>query len=100
MSDRGSNAAQAPFAELQQLVRHLGEELAMFRNRALSAEARVRTLAERVGADGVQATERLAELERENAELRQRLETAGDQARQMLDRLRFLRQQQQDGSEG
>ena len=100
MSDRAPNSPQAAFAELQLLVRHLGEELAMFRSRALSAEARVRTLVERVGIDGVQATERLAELERENEELRQRLAAAGEQARQMLDRLRFLRQQQQDGSEG
>jgi hypothetical protein len=87
------------FAELQQLVRYLGEELATFRSRALNAEARVRTLAERVGRDGVELTDRVAELERENDELRQRLATAGEQARQMLDRLRFLRQQQ-DGSEG
>ncbi len=99
MSHSGANSPQAAFEELQQLVRHLGEELATFRNRALSAEARVRTLAERVGADGVQLTERVANLERENVELRQRLAAAGEQARQMLDRLRFLRQQQQDGSE-
>ena len=99
MSDSASKSAVAAFAELQQLVRHLGEELATFRSRALSAEARVRTLAEQVGQNGVLATERVAELERENGELRQRLGAAGEQARQMLDRLRFLRQQQ-DGSEG
>ncbi len=99
MSDSGANSPQAAFEELQQLVRHLGEELATFRNRALSAEARVRALAERVGADGVHSTERVAELERENVELRQRLAAAGEQARRMLERLRFLRQQQQDGSE-
>ena len=100
MSDRAPRPPLTAFAELQQLVRSLGEELAAFRSLALSAEARVRTLVERVGTDGVQATERLAELERENEELRQRLAAAGDQARQMLDRLRFLRQQQQDGSGG
>ena len=89
----------AAVAELQQLVRYLGEELAAFRKRALGAEARLRTLEERVGAPGVHTAERVAELERENEELKQRLATAGEQARQMLDRLRFLRQQQ-DGSEG
>ena len=99
MSGRVPNPPAAAFAELQQLVRHLGEELAAFRTRALAAEARVRTLVDRVGAEGVQTTERNAELERENEELRRRLATAGEQARQMLDRLRFLRQQQ-DGSEG
>ena len=99
MSDSAPNPAAAAFAELQQMVRHLGEELATFRHRALSAEARVRTLAEQVGQEGVVATERVAELERENGELRQRLGSAGEQARQMLERLRFLRQQQ-DGSDG
>ena len=100
MSDRAPNPPRAAFAELHQLVRSLGEDLAAFRSRALNAEARVRTLVERVGTDGVQTTERVAELERENEELRQRLAAAGEQARQMLDRLRFLRQQQQDGSGG
>ena len=99
MSDSVSKPLPIAFGELQQLVRHLGEELASFRRRALGAEARVRTLEERVGTKGVETTERVAELERENAELRQRLQTAGEQARQMLERLRFLRQQQ-DGSEG
>ena len=99
-SDNGARHPAVAFADLQQLVGHLGDELATFRNRALSAEARVRTLVERVGHAGVDASERVAELERENAELRQRLATAGDQAREMLARLRFLRQQQQqDGSE-
>lgn len=99
MSDRVHNTPTTAFADLRQLVAHLGQELATFRTRAMAAEARVRTLVDRVGADGVQTTERLAELERENEELRRRLATAGEQARQMLERLRFLRQQQ-DGSEG
>lgn len=98
MSGRAPDPTAA-FADLQQLVRHLGEELAAFRTRALAAEARVRTLVDRVGASSVQTTERNAELERENEELRRRLATAGEQARQMLERLRFLRQQH-DGSEG
>ena len=98
MSDSAPNPAAA-FGELQQLVRHLGQELASFRKRALSAEARVRTLEDRVGREGVQTTERVAELESENAELRERLAAAGEQARHMLERLRFLRQQQ-DGSDG
>lgn len=99
MSISESRPAEVAFAELQHLVRHLGEELASFRSRALNAEARVRSLAGRIGPDGVADTERLAELERENQELRQRLAAAGEQARHMLERLRFLRQQH-DGSEG
>ncbi len=99
MSSRAPKPVGAAFAELQLLVRHLGDELGAFRRRALAAEARARTLEARIGTDGVHTTERVAELERENAELRQRLTAAGEQARQMLERLRFLRQQQ-EGSEG
>jgi hypothetical protein len=87
----------AAFAELQALVRHLGEELASFRGRALSAESRLRAVAQRLGDDGVESAERVGELERENEELRRRLAVAGEQARQMLERLRFLRQQQDGG---
>ena len=94
-SDNAAKLPAAAFADLRRLVHHLGDELASFRNRALTAEARVRTLAERVGHEALDTTQRVAELERENAELRQRLATAGEQAREMLARLRFLRQQQQ-----
>ena len=42
---------------------------------------------------------RLANLERENAALRERLAVAGARARQMLERVHFLRQQTQVGGE-
>jgi phosphate uptake regulator len=99
VSDRAPERPLAAFAELQALVRHLGEELAAFRGRALSAESRLRAVAERLGDEGIESAERVGELERENEELRRRLAIAGEQARQMFERLRFLRQQQ-DGSEG
>ena len=65
------------FRDLEQLVRHLGDELAGFRRRALLAESRLR------------------ELETENAVLRGRLESATERTRQMLERVRFIRQQAQ-----
>ena len=99
MPNGGADRASGAFAELHQLVRYLGEELAQFRRRALQAEARVRTLEGHMGQAGAATTERVAALEEENDELRRRLAAAGEQARQMLDRLRFLRQQQ-EGSEG
>lgn len=83
------------FRELETLVRHLGEELATFRRRALVAEAQVK---ESGGAGGKSRTglgERLAELEQENAALRLRLDRAEERVRQMMDRVRFLRQQLQ-----
>ncbi len=90
MSDR-ERPELAAFRELQQLIGHLGEELAGFRRRALQAEARLRTLEEGGGAEA--AADRLGHLEHENTELRRRLEAATTRTRQVLDRVRFLRQQ-------
>jgi hypothetical protein len=86
------------FRELELLVRHLGDELAGFRRRALTAEARLRELdlGEQSGRDPQRAlSARCAELERENAEVKARLETATARTKQMLERVRFIRQQTQ-----
>lgn len=80
------------FAELEQLVKHLGDELASFRRRALQAEARLKSL-ESTGVKGVVSPERVQYLERENAGLTTRLEAARARTQQMIDRVRFLRQQ-------
>ncbi len=80
------------FAELEQLVKHLGDELAAFRRRALQAEARVKGL-ESTGVKGVVSPERVQFLERENAGLTTRLDAARARTQQMIDRVRFLRQQ-------
>jgi uncharacterized protein involved in exopolysaccharide biosynthesis len=82
----------AAFAELDQLVKHLGDELASFRRRALQAEARLKSL-ESTGVKGVVSPERVQFLERENAGLNTRLEAARNRTQQMIDRVRFLRQQ-------
>ena len=80
------------FAELEQLVKHLGDELASFRRRALQAEARLKSL-ESTGVKGVVSPERVQFLERENAGLTNRLEAARARTQQMIDRVRFLKQQ-------
>ena len=80
------------FEELQQLVHHLGDELATFRRRALQAEARVKQFESAPGGARVNP-ERVERLERENADLKKRLESARTRTRQVLDRVRFLRQQ-------
>lgn len=82
----------AAFAELEQLVKHLGDELASFRRRALQAEARVKSL-ESTGVKGVVSPERVQFLENENAGLTSRLDAARARTQQMIDRVRFLRQQ-------
>jgi hypothetical protein len=87
----------AAFAELEQLVKHLGDELASFRRRALQAEARLKGL-ESTGVKGVVSPERVQYLERENAGLTTRLDAARARTQQMIDRVRFLRQQH-DGAQ-
>ena len=114
VSDRNPTPDTAAFRELQQLVRHLVDELAGFRRRALQAEARLRQLESSdtsatsraesadqapVRHDHVEGDGRAAELEAENARLRARLEQATDRTRKMLDRVRFLRQQHLIGGE-
>ena len=91
------------FRELETLVRHLGDELAGFRRRALLAEARVRDL-EGQGTSPVMQQQRelsdqVTQLEHENAALKGRLDAATARTKQMLDRVRFIRQQAQGGGE-
>lgn len=90
--------AVSAFEELEQLIRHLGDELASFRKRALLAEGRLKEL-EGTGADAPASSADLRKLERENAGLRARLEKATIRAREMLERVRFLRQQHVRGVE-
>lgn len=87
------------FQELDALVRHLGEELASFRKRAMHAESRLKALDAAPGGagGGSELIERVARLEAENRDLAQRLESASGRARHMLERVRFLRQQQERG---
>jgi regulator of replication initiation timing len=75
MSDN-AQADNHAIHELDTLVRHLADELAAFRRRALTAEVR---------------------LKEENEKLRIRLDDAAARTKQMLDRVRFLRQQAQTG---
>ena len=91
-SDNELPESEAAFADLERMVHHLGDELASFRRRALQAEARVKALESSPGATRT-SPERIEKLERENASLKMRLETARGRTRQMLERVRFLRQQ-------
>ncbi len=100
MSDRAAPESPAglAFGELETLVRNLGEELAAFRKRALTAETRLKALGASPVGDAT-AEERLAALQDENAQLRARLREASEKTRTMLDRVRFLRQQHVLGGE-
>ena len=96
--------ATAAFEELERAVRHLGEELSFFRRRALEAERRLKELATpqpevAPRPDAQELTARVARLEAENADLRARLAEAAERTRGTIDRMRFLRQQQEGGDE-
>jgi hypothetical protein len=93
MSDN-EPAEQRAFAELDSLVRNLAAELANFRRRALVAEARIKEIEEHEGGlHSVDLAARVTELEREKERLQTRLDAATKRAKQMLDRVKFLRQQ-------
>lgn len=82
------------YRELEGLVRQLGEELAAFRRRAIQAEAQLKEQPA-ASARGKGGSDRVAALEAENSSLKTRLDRAEDRVRQMLERVRFLRQQLQ-----
>jgi uncharacterized protein involved in exopolysaccharide biosynthesis len=85
------------FAQLGRLVRRLGEELASYRKRALTAEARLRTVEEDAARVSGTSPQRVLELERENTDLNRRLAVARARSEKMLARVQFLKQQR-DGT--
>jgi hypothetical protein len=90
---------QRAFEDLNTLVRHLADELAAFRRRALVAEARLKELeAHEGGAPNLALASRSAELETENERLREKLAAVTGRARKMLERVKYLRQQTQAGN--
>lgn len=98
MSDSALPEAAA-FRELEILVHYLGDELAAFRRRAQAAEARLRDVeGNEAGMASLDLAARCTELEHENDRLKKKLDAANGRAKQMLDKVRFLRQQAQGAS--
>ncbi|HEY8794508.1 MAG TPA: hypothetical protein VIM15_06125 [Gemmatimonadaceae bacterium] len=77
------------FQELEYLIQALADEMAGWRRRAQEAEAKLKSAPTTSGKASAAA------LERENRELRERLEAARLRTKQLLEKLRFLRQQQE-----
>ena len=95
MASGGERPELEALRELEEVLRHLEHELASWRRRALSAEAR---LAEAGGStSGPGPLERTQTLEDENRMLNDRLLAAKGRLGDLLDRLRFLEQQQGNG---
>jgi len=83
-------------ADLEQILRHLTDELAGWRRRSLRAEAELAEAAASggkvAGPELKQARARVAELEAENQALRQRIEAARERLSGLAARLAFLEQ--------
>ncbi|HET8622618.1 MAG TPA: hypothetical protein VFM14_03575 [Gemmatimonadales bacterium] len=80
-------------SELEELFRHLGAEVAQWRRRSLKAEAelaQVRSAGGYVGPEIGSIRDRVAELEGENRQLRERIDAARERVRTLNARLAFL----------
>lgn len=77
------------FQELEHLIEALADEMAGWRRRAHEAEAKLKAPTPSAGRGNA------ASLEKENRELKERLEAARVRTKQLLEKLRFLRQQQE-----
>ena len=97
MSDNAQTDLR-PIHELDALVRHMADDLAAYRRRALIAEARLKEVESQDGGSAnLDLAARVNQLEQDNERLQSRLDSASARAKQMLDRVRFLRQQAQGG---
>lgn len=77
----------AALADLEEVIRHVSEELASWRRRALKAEGAG------VEPDALALRERVLSLETANGELERRLQAARGRVQDLLKRLRFLEEQ-------
>ena len=97
--------------QLETVLRHVADELAGWRTRALKAEAELKESGVRGGGGGAtggaaakpdpELRNRVADLEQENKTLRQRVEAARGRVHDLLSRLTFLEEQaRQPGGNG
>jgi predicted RNase H-like nuclease (RuvC/YqgF family) len=77
------------FQELEYLIEALADEMAGWRRRAHEAEAKLKATPSTGGRANAAA------VEKENRDLRERLEAARLRTKQLMEKLRFLRQQQE-----
>ena len=92
MADEASEISEfSALAGLEDVIKHVSDELASWRKRALKAEG------DRTGLgadhDVVSMKERVLSLEGQNAELERRLDAARGRVQDLVKRLRFLEEQ-------
>ena len=96
MAPSGERPDLEALKELGEVLSHLESELAGWRRRALNAESRLADS----GLGGGDGPPRSKQLEDENHALLQRLTNAKGRVGELLERLRFLEEQQVNGGNG
>ncbi len=93
----GERADAQVLDQLETILRHVADELAGWRARAVKAEGELKESGGRGGASAAkpdaEARNRVADLEQENKTLRQRVEMARARVHDLLSRLTFLEEQ-------
>lgn len=89
----GERADLRALEQLETVLRDVGEELALWRARALKAESDAQRGGGGGRAGGGESSRRGSELEVENRQLRQRVEAAKTRVQELLSRLTFLEEQ-------
>jgi len=93
----GERADLVALAQLETVLRDVGEELALWRARALKAEADSQR-GSGGGKSGGGDSRRASEMESENRQLRQRLEAAKTRVQELMSRLTFLEEQARESA--
>ncbi len=93
----GERADAQVLDQLETILRHVADELAGWRGRAVKAEGELKESGGRGGASAAkpdaEMRSRVADLEQENKTLRQRVEAARLRVHDLLSRLTFLEEQ-------
>ena len=96
MAYDGERADAQVLDQLETILRHVADELAGWRARAVKAEAELKESSGRGGTAAkpdAETRNRVADLEQENKTLRQRVEAARGRVYDLLSRLTFLEEQ-------
>ena len=97
MAYDGERADAQVLDQLETILRHVADELAVWRARAVKAEGELKESGGRSGAAAAkpdaETRNRFADLEQENKTLRQRVEAARLRVHDLLSRLTFLEEQ-------
>ena len=97
MAYDGERADAQVLDQLETILRHVADELAGWRTRAVKAEGELKESGGRGGGSAAkpdaETRSRLADLEQENKTLRQRVEAARGRVHDLLSRLTFLEEQ-------